>query len=171
MTRIAIIGNAGGGKSTLSRTLSRALNIELFSIDQVQWKPGWVRAPLEEIQQQHNAVLARERWIIDGWGPPETIRERFEASDTIVLVDLPLLVHYWWAIKRQCMCIFRARPDGPEGCPMLPMTWPLLKMIWAIHRHARPDLLALVDTYRDRKDVFHLRSTRELRRFIAACGT
>ena len=171
MTRVAIIGNAGGGKSTLGRMLSHALGIELFSIDLVQWKPGWVRAPLEEIQQQHAAVLARERWIIDGWGPPETIRERFEAADTIVLVDLPLLIHYWWALKRQWMCIFRPRPDGPDRCPMLPMTWSLLKMIWTIHRYARPDLLALVDTYRDRKDVFHLRSRRGLRRFIVAYGS
>jgi adenylate kinase family enzyme len=36
MTRVAVIGNAGGGKSTLCRTLSRARQLPLFPIDQIQ---------------------------------------------------------------------------------------------------------------------------------------
>lgn len=46
------------------------------------------------------------------------------------------------------------------------MTWPLLKMIWQTHRVARPQLLALLKPLRVRKQVIHLRSPRELRRFI-----
>jgi adenylate kinase family enzyme len=165
MTRIAIIGNAGGGKSTLARRLSRSLGIELFPLDQLQWQPGWVPAPLAEIKQRHDLILARDRWIIDGWGPSETIVARFEAADTIIVVDHPLYIHYAWALKRQLVCLFRERPDGPAGCPMLPMTWPLLKMIWAIHHTARPHLLQLVARYRDCKQVFHLHSPKELRQF------
>jgi hypothetical protein len=48
---------------------------------------------------------------------------------------------------------------------MLPMTWPLLQMIWKIHYHARPELIALINQYRDGKQVFHIRSSHELRRF------
>jgi adenylate kinase family enzyme len=168
MTRVAIIGNTGGGKSTLSRKLSRALGIDLFPIDQLQWKPGWVPAPHQEIRQRHDAILTQDRWIIDGWGPRETILARFEAADTIIFVDHPLSIHYWWAIKRQITCLFRPRPDGSEGCPMLPMTWPLLKMIWTIHHQARPELLGLITSYRGRKQVFHIRSPRELHQFIVA---
>ena len=167
MTRIAIIGNAGGGKSTLSRKLSHALGIELFPVDRMQWKPGWVPACFDEIKHQHDAILARNRWIIDGWGPLETILARFDVADTIIFVDHPLYIHYWWALKRQIRCIFQQRPDGPIGCPMLPVTWPLLKMIWTIHQHARPQLLELIDSYRDRKAVFHIRSPRELGQFVA----
>ena len=168
MTRIAIIGNAGGGKSALSRKLSRTLGIDRFPIDRLQWKPGWVPAPHEEIRKRHAAILARGRWIIDGWGPRDTILARFEAADTIIFVDHPLSVHYWWAIKRQIMCLFRPRPDGPEGCPMLPMTWPLLKMIWVIHHQARPELFRLITAHSEGKQVFYIRSPHELRRFIAA---
>jgi shikimate kinase len=42
MQRIAVIGNAGGGKSTLCMQLSQALNIPVHMIDKIQWKPGWV---------------------------------------------------------------------------------------------------------------------------------
>lgn len=166
MTRIAVIGNAGGGKSTLSRRLGQTLGIELCAVDQLQWLPGWVPAPADEVRRQLDAVLARDRWIIDGWGPRDTIVARFAAADTIILVDHPLIVHYWWALKRQLKCLLRSREDGPEGCPMLPMTWPLLKLIWTIHHHARPELLSLIDRYRDGRQVFHLRSPRALRQFI-----
>jgi adenylate kinase family enzyme len=48
MIRVAVIGNAGGGKSTLCRKLSKALDIELFPIGRIQWKPGWIPAPYND---------------------------------------------------------------------------------------------------------------------------
>jgi adenylate kinase family enzyme len=166
MQRIAVIGNAGGGKSALCRKLSQALDIPLFPIDRMQWKPGWVAAPYVEIQAQHDLVLAQEAWILDGWGPWDLIEQRFQAADTIIFVDHPLLVHYWWSIKRQLACIFTPRVDGPEGCPMLPVTWRLLKMIWRIHCTLRPKLAALIERQRADKQVIHIRSPRELHQFI-----
>lgn len=74
-------------------------------------------------------------------------------------------IHYWWAIKRQVACLFRPRPDGPPGCPMVPTTRPLLKMIWNIHHQARPQLLELSDRQGDTTRLFHIRSPRELREF------
>lgn len=165
MTRIAIIGNAGGGKSTLARKLRDMLRLPLHSIDQLQWRPGWQATPREEFAEAHAQLLTHSHWIIDGWGEFEAIEERFRRSDTIVLVDYPLWRHCWWAIKRQFMCVFRPRIDGPQGCPMLPMTWPLLKMLWAIDKHAMPRLRALVAAQHDQKTVVHIRTLAELRAF------
>ena len=166
MTNVAIIGNAGGGKSTLSRRLSQAIGLPLHTIDLIQWKPGWVATPAEELQQKHEAILAQDRWIIDGWGGWDNIAARFDAADTIILIDFPLYIHYWWAMKRQFQCIFRPRPDLPEGCPMLPMTGRLIKLMWTIHHQMRPRLLNMVKDLHSEKQVFHIRSPRELRRFI-----
>jgi adenylate kinase family enzyme len=166
MRRVAVIGNAGGGKSTMCRKLSKAQNIPLFPVDQIQWKPGWKPAPPEEVKLRHDQILQLDRWIIDGWGSFDLIESRFQAADTIIFVDHPLAVHYWWAIKRQFACIFAPRTDGPEGCPMLPMTWPLFKMIWNIHSRLRPRLLNLVNSYRADKQVFHITSPRELHKFV-----
>lgn len=167
MVRVSVIGNAGGGKSTLCRALSKALGIPLFSIDQIQWKPGWIPVSHEEVKMQHDGILAQERWIIDGWGSFELIETRFQAADTIIFVDHPLYIHYWWALKRQVASIFLPRVDGPEGCPMLPMTGRLLKMIGDIHYHLRPRLLELVNGFRADKQVIHITSPRELRLLIA----
>ncbi len=48
---------------------------------------------------------------------------------------------------------------------MLPMTWPLLKMIWTIDRHMMPKLRSLVDGHRGQKKVFHIHTLNELRAF------
>lgn len=167
MTRIAIIGNAGGGKSTMARQLRDRLGLPLHAIDQLQWRPGWRPAPKEEFDAAHARLLAAPQWIIDGWGDFAAIEARFARADTIVLVDYPLWRHYWWAIKRQCACLFRPRVDGPPGCPMLPMTGRLLKMIWAIDRHALPRLRALVAAQSNtQKQVFHVRTLRERQAFF-----
>lgn len=166
MTRIAVIGNAGGGKSTMCRKLSKALDIPLFPVDKIQWKPGWTPASADEVKARHDDILAQERWIIDGWGSFEIIEARFKASDTIIFVDHPLRVHYWWTLKRQFACLFAPRIDGPEGCPMLPMTWPLLKMIWQIHYHLRPQLIELINRFSADKQVIHITSPKELQLFV-----
>jgi adenylate kinase family enzyme len=165
MTRIAIIGNAGGGKSTLARKLRDALKLPLHSIDQLQWRPGWKRTPAAEFATAHEKILSESRWIIDGWGNFDAIEARFRRSDTVVLVDFPLWRHYAWTLKRQVMCLFRPRVDGPVGCPMLPMTWKLLQMLWAINRDMMPRLRTLVDGQRSSRRVIVLRSMNDLELF------
>jgi hypothetical protein len=169
MQRIAIIGNPGGGKSTLARKLGAALAIPVHEIDVLQWKPGWVPASAEEIVQTHERWLASPAWVIDGWGSWEAIAARFDLADTILVVDFPLALHYWWAIKRHVICLFRSDASWPPpGCPALPVTWRLLKMIWQIHRTMRPALLALVADYRDRARVIYLHSPYDLQQFFTA---
>jgi hypothetical protein len=171
MQRIAIIGNAGGGKSTLARKLGAALAIPVHEIDLLQWKPSWIPATAEEVVQTHEQWLASPAWIIDGWGNWEAIAARFDLADTIVVVDFPLALHYWWAIKRQVTCLVRLNPGWPPpGCHALPVTWRLLKMIWQIHWTMRPQRLALAARYRDGAHVVHIRSPHELQRFIRSAA-
>ena len=165
MTRIAIIGNAGGGKSTISRKLREILDLPLHSIDQLQWLPGWKQAPKDSVASTHAQLIEQPRWIIDGWGNFDLIEARFRQADTIVLIDYPLWRHYWWAIKRQIACLFRPRIDFPKDCPMLPMTWPLLKMIWATNKDALPRLRSLISQQDLEKKVFHVRTLSDLRAF------
>ena len=95
---------------------------------------------------------------------------RFEAADTIVFVDLPLWLHYWWATKRQLSTLVRERVDGPEGCPMLPVTLRLYRMMWSVHWDLRPKILALLELRESSTRVIHIRSPREMQRFIQSVG-
>src|SRR2546430_15578157 len=101
MQRIAVIGNGGGGKSTLARELGRHLSLPVYEVDEVQWLSGWRRAPLDAVAQTLEGWAADDAWIIDGFGPWRGIDRRVGRADTIGYVDLPLRPHLWWAAKRQ----------------------------------------------------------------------
>ncbi len=168
MTRVAVIGNSGGGKTTLCARLGQALDLPVHVVDLFQFQPGWVQTPEAEFNALHQEWLASDRWIIDGWGSWASIAERFDAADTIIFVDFPLWVHYWWSIKRQVKCIVRPRADVPPDCPMLPMTWRLMKIIRKVHVVHRPRVIALLEARRAGKRIVWLRSPRELREFSRA---
>lgn len=170
MTRVAVIGNAGGGKSTLCWGLSSASGLPYFPVDKMQWKPGWEPASEREFKATHDEILSGDTWIIDGFGPWDTVEQRFRVADTIIFVDLPLWRHMWWATKRQVQSVIWGRPDGPEGCPMWRVTFRLYRMIWSVHTKLRPHLMEAIDSYRESKAVFHIRSLPELAAFrLAHC--
>ena len=49
--RIAIIGNAGGGKSTLARKLGKALDLPVTHVDSIQYRSDWQRTEAAECNQ------------------------------------------------------------------------------------------------------------------------
>jgi hypothetical protein len=166
LRRISIIGNAGGGKSVLARQLGRSLGLPVHTIDDVQWEPGWTRAPDGQVAAHQAGWLAGERWIIDGWGDWDLIAARFAVSDAIVVVDFPLRVHYRWALQRQVEVTLGLRRDWPPpGCAALPITRRLLELMRYVHVELRPKLLALAGEARFRDRLVHLRSPSELRRW------
>ena len=59
--RVAIIGNAGGGKSTLARRIGAALGAPVWSVDDVQWRAGWTPAPPAAVATAHTRWLAGDR--------------------------------------------------------------------------------------------------------------
>lgn len=167
MTRVVVIGNAGGGKSTLCRAVCQAHRLPYHAIDKIQWKPNWVQTPKAEFEALHLDLISRERWLIDGYGPWESVKARLLAADTIILVDHPIWIHYWWAAKRQLKSLFLGRPDGPEGCPMWPVTIRLFKMMWWLHKEMRPKLTCAIYKREGEARIIHIRSPRELDRFAA----
>src|SRR5208283_2678079 len=126
----------------MCRALSSAHSLPHYAVDRIQWRPNWVRTPEPEFTQAHEALISKERWLIDGYGSWPSVERRISVADTIVFVDHPIWVHYWWATKRQIKSLFYGRPDGPEGCPMFPVTMRLFKMMWWLHREKRPKLIA-----------------------------
>ena len=166
MCRAAIIGNAAGGKSTICKAIVKEHELPLHPVDKIQWKPCWVAAPEKEVAFEIRKILKQDKWLLDGWGPWETIEERFEMADTIIFVDHNVWIHLYWAMKRQFKTLINPKSvDKPEGCNLVPMTWKMLKMIWMIDRNIRPKLLKLVESYKGKKDVFHIRTPKELKQF------
>jgi len=166
MQKVAIIGNAGAGKTTLAKKLSRSAGIPHHSVEKFRFLPEWKLRPEEDIRLGLDELLERETWIIDGWGPWDCIEKRLQAADTIIFVDLPLRIHYWWATKRQIRAVFFPHTiDSPPGCNLAGITWGIFRLIRWVNCNSVPKLSGLVESQRERREVFHLRSQMEYRAF------
>jgi hypothetical protein len=91
MRRVAVFGNAGGGKSTLARRLAEVTGLSLYPLDTIQFRAGGGKVPHEEYLKIHTDLISRDQWIIDGYGCVASAWERFTAADTLVYIDLPSL--------------------------------------------------------------------------------
>ncbi len=83
MKRVAIFGNAGGGKSTLARELAAITGLPLHALDKLRHRPGSGDVPYEEYLQAHTTLVNCDEWIIDGFGCIKSVWGRFEAADTL----------------------------------------------------------------------------------------
>lgn len=166
MKRVAVFGNAGGGKSTLARQLAAITGLPLHVIDQLRFKEGGASVPHDEYLKMHRDLLAQENWIVDGYGDTATVLERCSAADTLIHVDLPLSVHYWWVTKR----LFKGLLVDPEGWPKHSPLWSSTissyRVIPRCHRCLTPRYRQLVQEMAASKRVAHLRSPREMAAFL-----
>jgi adenylate kinase family enzyme len=166
--RVAVIGNAAGGKSTLARVIAEAHGLPYHEIDAVLWRADWTAVPEEDFRAWHDAVIEGQTWVLDGFGSWDSVESRFARADTVVLVDLPLWVHFWWAAERQIDWAQDQLDAVPAGHPEPPPNEELFKMIWDLDRQSMPRLREMVAAAeRDGKSVYWLRSRRDLAAFQA----
>jgi adenylate kinase family enzyme len=164
MSRVVILGIAGGGKSTLARRISAALGLPLHQMDKIGWRPGWTWTPGEEIDRRHEQIIATERWVIDGYGTYASMDRRCDAADTLILIDQPAWRHYWWAYKRNVKLLFRHNDELPEGCSKWPLWTMMLKIIRQTRRKELPRLRKLLAD-RPEKARYVLRSPGDIQAF------
>jgi adenylate kinase family enzyme len=168
MKRVAVFGNAGGGKSTLAKRLSEMTKLPLHPLDLIQFRPGGGAAPHEQYLQAHAELMRREEWIIDGFGCVASAWERFAKADTLVYVDLPLATHHWWVTKRLLQGLF-VNPEGwPANSPIWASTLNSYQVLWRCDRGLTPRYRQFVADAAASKRVHHLRSARDIRAFLEA---
>ena len=176
MRRVAVFGNAGGGKSTLSRRLAEVTGLPLYTLDIVQFREGryWPdekgggKVPHDEYLKIHSDILSRDRWIIDGYGSVASAWERFFAADTLVYVDLPILAHYWGVTTRLAAGLIRNPKGWPENSPVWESTLDSYRVVWLCHRRLTPRYRQLVTEATPSKRVHHLRSRTAMKGFLQA---
>ena len=91
MKKIIIIGSGGAGKSTLARQLGHKMDLPVYHLDALLWKPQWEMTSREEQIAIQEDLFKKESWIIDGnYG--RTLEMRFKKCDTVFFLDLPTSV-------------------------------------------------------------------------------
>lgn len=166
MPRIVIIGNAGGGKSTLARKLAQRRSLPHVEIDRLLWRDGWVLTPEDVYTMQHREIIAHDEWIIDGLGRQNSIAERIIRATEIILVDMPLWMHFWLAAERQIAWATGALNHAPGGIAQMPPTKDLFRTIWEVDQTWMPDIRTLcAEAEAQGKLVMRLASVDELEAF------
>lgn len=166
MKKVAVFGNAGGGKSTLAKQLAALSGLPLYPLDKIRFRPGGEEIPHEDYLTIHAGLLQQPAWIIDGFGTVPTAWARFAAADTLIYVDLPLLTHALWVTKRLLKGLF-VNPEGwPENSPLWKGTLNSYKVLWLCHKKLTPAYRQLVAEAGAGKTVYHLKSPADIRRFL-----
>jgi adenylate kinase family enzyme len=168
MRKVAVFGNAGGGKSTLARRLAEVTGLPLHPLDTIQYRPGGGQVPHAEYLEAHRALLARDAWIIDGFGCVASAWERFAVADTLVYIDLPLSTHYRWVTKRFLKSLFVSPEGWPAHSPMWASTLNGLRVVGRCHRQLTPRYRQLVSDARATKRVHRLTSPAAMKAFLDA---
>jgi adenylate kinase family enzyme len=145
MKRILVMGPPGSGKSTLAQRLGTQLNLPVFHLDQLFWRPGWVESSRDEFQAGIEKIVARPTWIIEG-NYSATIGSRLVAADTLIYLDSPTWKCLYRVIKRIASSYGKVRPDMAEGCPEQ-FHFGFLGFVWMWNRKNRVRHLRMVETF------------------------
>lgn len=144
--RIVILGNCGGGKSTLATQLGAVLDLPVYHLDQIFWKPGWVESERDEFDARVLEVTATERWIIDG-NYTRTLQARIDRADLIIYINISRSLAVYRVVRRSVRHWGRTRPDMGDDCP----------------DHIDPAFLGFVWNYPKRRGFEHRRMVEEAR--------
>lgn len=149
MKRVVILGPGASGKTTIAAQLSRITGLPLIELDKVFWQPGLVATPRSLWVEVQRTLVARDEWIMDGdLGPYDAVEERLRAADTVILLDVPLLV-----------CVLRALRRSRERLDF----W-----LWLLRYRTlyRPQVIHAIATHGRGSEVYILRSSEAAAKFL-----
>ncbi len=178
MKKVAVFGNAGGGKSTLSQRLADITGLPLHTLDIIRFRGGRYRPdqkgggkiPHEEYVSAHRDILSQDTWIIDGYGDLPSTWERLATADTLVYIDLPIILHFWGVTTRFAAGLFRNPKGWPENSPIWDSTLDGYRVVWRCHRGLTPAYRRFIAGKATSKQVHHLTSRAAIRAFLQAAA-
>lgn len=169
MKKVAIFGKPGSGKSTLSKKLSLATGIKLYALDSILYKENGDQVDRMTYDQAHDTILSSEAWIIEGFGPLDSLASfyrRLEEADTLVYIELPYTISYWLVTKRLLKGLF-VKPEGwPDGSSALKGSLHSYKVLQLCQKFWNDNFMERLNEISTSKSLYVIRSIAELNSFI-----
>ena len=162
-----MFGKPASGKSTLSRDLSVATGLRLIPLDLIEYEKNGERVPAEQYRAKHAELIATNCWIIEGLGTIPSFWERIDAADTLVYLDLPYSVSYWWVVKRLLKSPLVKPLGWPEGSSVLKGTIAGFKYLKLSRKFWTPELFDKIASRAESKTVYRITSVEELENFTS----
>lgn len=92
MDRVLVVGTTGSGKTTTARRLAELIGAPHVELDALFWKPGWTERKTEDFRARVAAATTGDRWVTDGNYLGRLGDLLWERADTVVFLDIPLMV-------------------------------------------------------------------------------
>ena len=159
--RIAIVGISGSGKSTVSRVIAEKTKLPLFHMDQLFWKGNWEAIPEHEYVANHQELIKKDEWIIEGYidGP---MADRLKRADLIIYLDYSGIRCFLYILRRWLLHRKESRPElHPEALERFSPR--LLRVV--ITRKEREHIEEALEGI-DQTDVVRLHTPRELKNLL-----
>ncbi len=109
-SKIVVVGQ--GGKSTLSRALSKKLNLPYIELDAIHHLPNWRERSAEDFKNQIAIMLAKnpDGWVLDG-NYFDVIAEMVGTqAETVIYVNMSWRVMMWRIFWRSLDRIIHRKP-------------------------------------------------------------
>ncbi len=156
--------SAGAGKSTFARKLGELLEINVYHLDTLYWKPNWIEASLEEFVANQEEIVTLNEWIIEG-NYSHTYDIRVGRADTIIYIEPHLMICLFRVLKRRILNHGKTRPDMGEGCPEK-LDFPFLTFICTTYFSRKKMMRTRLDTLRTEKNIVLLRNNKEMKQYL-----
>ena len=173
MEKIAVIGCCGGGKSVLTKKLSKIWGIPAYHLDDLFWHEGWIGTEHEDWQRINRELVENKRWIIDGTYS-SCLEIRMKNADLIIFVDLPLWLCFFRVIKRQIRNFLgwekslpaRIQKANESSSKTYLSDWDFYRYVLTFKRNFNPLIHELAGQLEENQKIIRLSSTREIDVFL-----
>lgn len=164
--RLLVIGCSGSGKSTLARKLAGRLDLPYVSMDrEIFWLPGWQVRPRGQAMARLQAIVAQERWIIDGTSPG-TLQMRLPRAHLVLWLRPRRWVSIYGVVSRWLRFRGRSRPEMADGCPEK-IDREFLAYVWNFERTESPEIQENLAAYGPHVPVCVLKSRAQAASLLA----
>lgn len=161
--RIIILGCAGSGKSTLAKELGEKLNIDVFHLDKIFYKPNWEEEDKQVFIDKQKEIISLDKWIIDG-NYRNTLDLRLAKCDLIIYLDYNRLVSIHGIYKRYKKYKGVQRDTIATGC-YEKLDKDFIKWAWQFKKKAKPILFEKINQHQD-IDLVVFKTRRKLKKWI-----
>lgn len=161
INRISIVGGSGTGKTTLSDSMGKELNIPVYHLDGMNYNKNWQARDTEERDKMILEKVNKKKWIIDGtYGT--TLKQRLDNSDFVIYLD-----YSSWAQIKGIMGRF-FKNHGKEkaeipGCKEQ-MTFSFFFWVLRWRKSKRAEIVSLIDEV-DQNKVLVFKNRKQLNRW------
>lgn len=167
-SRVAIVGVAGAGKSTLALHLNKTLALPLYHTDQFIWAEGWENPkPNQAIIAYIDTIIALPDWLLEGYlGYLHHDDKRLQKATTVIVLDYGRWRLAWHILKRNWQHHNCKRSEMPDTC-IERFGWHTIR--WVVRHFMKSDLRKNMHNWTRHVDTRHIlifRSPRQLETWL-----